>query len=160
MSTPRLDDLFDFSRLDKKAQEPTPPPPEPVRRRRVVRDREALKSMRPVPESTPIDMDAQVVAARSAVRERTSRALESLGVDAAQPAARPAPRVEPPRPAALRWRLVVRCADAALEFFVGGADVVDAVTQATPAIAGWMRTHRAGATWRVEAVEDLAGAML
>lgn len=152
VSTLRPDDLFDFSRLDKtKKPEPAPPP---VRRRRVIRDKEALRSVRPAP-TAPIDVDAQVVAARSAVRERTSRALESLGVVAdAAPASIPA---VPERP--LRWRLLVRAGEEHLEFYVPGSDLLDAVQGATPGVARWMR-ERGVAGWRVEAVEDLAHALI
>ncbi len=163
VSTPRLDDLFDFSKLrrDKEPQAvPVPDAaPAPAPRRRRIRDREALRSMRPV-ETVPIDQTLSFNAARTAVRKRTLRALESLGVDAetAAKAIVVAPVAEPELPP--RWRLLVKSAGEALEFFVGGADVFDAVSRGTPAVASWMRQNHAGAPWRVEAVEDLAGSLL
>jgi hypothetical protein len=163
VSTPGLDDLFDFSKVRRAREaeaEPTPAPvPEPAPRRRRIRDRAALRHLRPA-ESVPIDPTVSFKAARTAVRRRTLKALESLGVDAdvAAPTVVVAPTVAPALP--LRWRLLVKSAGEALEFFVGGADVFDAVSRGTPAVAAWMRQNHAGAPWRVEAVEDLAGSVL
>lgn len=161
VTTPSLDDLFDFSKL-RRSREPEPEPeaaPEPAPRRRRIRDREALRSMRPL-GATPIDSTDSFHAARSAVRQRTSEALESLGVEADAPAAVTAPAVVADVPSVPQWRVLVRSAGRALVFFVAGRDVFDAVSRGTPAVARWMRENEAGAPWRVEAVEDLSGSLL
>ncbi len=157
MNTPSLDNLFDFTRLRREREPevdvaPTPAPA-PVRRR--IRDRDALRELRAVP-SAPIDPRVSFDHARTQVRQRTSLALESLGVPAE------APVVEQPAPAPMipQWRVLVRSAGKALEFYVPGADLVDAAKRATTAVADWMRENHRGAAWRVESVEDFAGCIL
>ena len=154
MRIPSLDDLFDFSRLRKP--EPAEEPPSLPPRRRVVRDREALRSVLGGAALVPIDVDAEVLAARMMVRTRTLQALDSLRVEPVQPSVAPVAEA----PSEPRWRLLVRTADQRLEFYVPGLDVVDAVTRGTARVADWMRTNHAGAPWRVHAVEDLSSVLL